>query len=292
MTTRVAGVNYLHYGDALSKLWSVEAHLPKERIAKKALLSTGLDDRSSSCYLRDIVEFYGSRRSKKVDLTKLVADAESSRSFRKFFQSLGCRGFSYDFCSGMQGFPHRLKRRIDLRLALVPSPSLFYPDRVRGYFWRATQRHYFVNGRPAIGFALGRSVGRKWFILVLQSDIAYSRLAYVRDHFRGWRKILFANIIKAAAHMAEEIYLCTAEDVYRAAWPRVLRPEAIPGSWKSIYDGTARFFGMRKVKMSLPVDIQIYAKAEPVYCQRFYRLKLSGAGIKKIPLPPEDVEEK
>jgi hypothetical protein len=98
----------------------------------------------------------------------------------------------------------------------------------------------------------------------------------VRDHFRGWRKILFANVVAQAHGKADTLYLCRAEDAERACIPARTDPGRLAQKWTRIYDLTAEQWRMRLVKVEQPVNVQIYNRMVPVLSQYFYELPLSG----------------
>lgn len=244
-------------------------------VLKNVFIAQAFDGQSSNRFLLEVIGSYGGPSSKRISVTELFDDVTKTLRCRRMFQTLGCRGFSYEFVGEMQGFPYHLRKQIDLRLALVSQRELFYPKRVRRYLLAHNVNHYFVDAFPAIAFALGRRVGRKWFICIMQSDLAFRGPAYIRDHFRGWRKILFANLMRYAIGAVDEIYLCPAAAVFSGSFPTGLRPAEMPAIWSHIYDGTARFFSMKPVELSRAVNVQIYKNAPPVYCRCFYRLRLT-----------------
>ena len=269
----IVRVNFLHYGDALALLSKVK--FPSTgRIAKHELLSSIENGYPPSNFLRSVIANYGGSRLCRVDLASLKSDLARTFLMRKVFGTLGCRGFSYAFFSDMQGFPYRLRRQIDLRVALIASPGLFYPPRVRRYVARHRANHYFLYEAPAIAFALGMTTRRKWYVFIMQSDLYRRGPACVREHFRGWRKVLFANIVQYASETADRIYLCSEDDVLNGCHEGYFRPLTPPETWQSIYRGTAHEFGMDRTEMRRGINIQLYDRRPPVYARSMYCLDL------------------
>jgi len=274
--------NYLHHGNAL-ECWRLlgfpDRHgLHSKRALVKELGSCGGD----TGHLAQIIQSYGPRRTRTIDVDRLRADFAATARLRERFRALNCRGFSYKIdCDITLAGPHSqealpLRREINLRLALMSSGDLFYPPRVRHYLRRFTRSHYSRDGFPAIGFALGIRARTAWYVLTLQSDLAFGTSAYVQAHFRGWRKVLFANLLSAAAaDDADTVYLCTAQDVLRACHPGYYSPVQVPRAWECIYDRTAADFHMRPVRLRRPLNIQLFSRQKAVYTTRFYELRLT-----------------
>ena len=216
-----------------------------------------------------------------------------SHELHKRFRGIGCRGFSYQMDSEMKHYNHqhcpsyRLRSVINLRIALLAGCDLFYPPRVNHYLRGVllTPTHYIQDGMPAVAFSLGMKTEAGWFVFVMQSDIASQGPSYVRDYFRGWRKVLFANVAGYAHSKTSALYLCRSEDVARACYPGSRRRKQISDTWQSIYDGTAQQFGMPLVRLPMPVNIQLYRSKPPIWTEYFYELsfenKASSLGIQK-----------
>ena len=156
----------------------------------------------------------------------------------------------------------------------MPEASLYYPPRVRRYLRRGGFNHFKVDRYPSICFALGRTSGDSCLLLILQSDLAYRKPAFVRDHFRGWRKPLLYCAITLARNKFRKIYLPFAEDVVRACNP-FRRPQAPPVSWHAIYDRSAAEFGFEERRLSIPKNLQVYRDLEPVMADRLFVLDLA-----------------
>lgn len=264
-------MNYLHFGNGLPKLTNAITGIDRAVDLQEFLPE--LNGNTSAC-VNEIMNYYRNRASGNIDVGGLLTDITNTNSTRLAFRTHGCRGFSYKFYSGMEGFPYRLRRSINLRMALIADNELFYPPRVRKYLRRHTANHYFAYDAPAIAFALGRVTRKTWYVFVMQSDLCKYGPAPVREHFRGWRKILFANIADEARKTARNIFSCTGEDVLRNCHPDYPAPSSIPASWKSIYDVTASDFDMRLVAMPRRLNIQLYDRKRPIYARQMYRLGL------------------
>jgi hypothetical protein len=164
----------------------------------------------------------------------------------------------------------------------MPDEEFFYPSRVRLRLRRVRRNHYFEAGLPSIAFALGTQRGSDWFILVLQSDLASAGPAAFREHFRGWRRVLFGTILRLSVGRAEAVWLCNSADVLRACDKRFTRRSSPPDSWKGIYEETARFFGMEPVNLAERIDIQALEEGDPVSATSFFRLSTSSAAASRI----------
>jgi len=270
-------LNYLHYGDALSLLRRHAREQSPELILKSDFLLDTFNGSAGNIFLKTVLNSYGDPRSKKLCPHSLIQDVHDSHSAQHMFRTLGCRGFSHAYVTQIAGFPYRLRRQIDLRAAILSCRDIFYPKRVRRFLQRHAANHCFVDAYPAIAFALGRTIGRNWYIAIIQSDIAFSTASYVREHFRGWRKVLFASILRHAADEAKAVYLCPSSAIMEGTFLHDMKPEKMPETWTHIYDCTARDFGMKLVTLPRAVDMQIYSRKQPVYCRSFYELKMTRA---------------
>jgi len=224
------------------------------------------------------------RTKKKIRASELQYDVQNALEWRQRFHALGCRGFSYALEMKMWGYNsqrsrhHQLSSAVNLRMALMAHPELFYPPRVQRYLrrfqWLANHYHD-RNKVPAVAFCFGKRAEKAWYVLVMQSDPASRGPTPVREHFRGWRNVLFANVVAQAVGHVSTLYLARAEDVERACYSGTTEPSRLPERWRTIYDGTALQWGMNAVRVNEPVDIQIYRDRNPVYARDFYELPLS-----------------
>ena len=272
---QVSRVNYLHYGDALQRLSSAELPSP-HCVTKQELLSSIENGCCPSSFLHAIVTDYAGCRSRRLELADLASDLRHSEQMQEVFRALRCRGFSYKLFADMTGFPYRLRKRVNLRMALVADRDLFYPPNVRRYLARHSANHYFVYEAPAIAFALGMATRHAWYVFVMQSDVVRRGPACIREHFRGWRKVLFANIIEHARDAAHRVYLCREEDVLEACHGDHPRPSSPPASWRSIYRGTASDFGMLTIELTRRINIQLYSRRRPIYAEIMYCLDIEN----------------
>jgi len=259
--------DYLHRGDALERIHFQHIE-PGATIARTDLIKSlgGVTDPNR--HLVEVIRGYGDRRRRNLDLADFSAAVARSRCFRTYFHNLDCRGFSFALKAGFS-FITPLRTTINLRVALVPENDLFYPQRIRRYLRRKRSHHFSHRGLPPIAFLLGIATDSAWFVFVLQSDLAAATPSYVRDHFRGWRRILFAGLTSLAAGRVEAIFLPLASDVAAAC----SEPEP-PDTWTAIYDQTAAFFQMRDVDLQIPVNIQTLSRRSPYTTSRFHRFQV------------------
>lgn len=101
--------------------------------------------------------------------------------------------------------PHfrvRFPNRLNLRFALLLPLKYPYPPSIERALRLTKCRHVLSENRRCAGFALGCSLIERnelsWFIFTLQSDLAFSRCATLRDYLRGWRLILMNAIAQLA----------------------------------------------------------------------------------------------
>lgn len=192
------------------------------------------------------------------------------------FEPLHCRGFSYRFVCDPK-FRIAFPRRVDLRFALVLSPDLPHPAAVGRALRYERCRHVRTSAGRCASFALGTSRREQgslvWYVFALQSDLAFSKRAVLRDYIRGWRKILFGCVANSAISAgASRLLLSPAEEVYRAAQTAHHGlSQGVPAVWRHIYDGTAKHFGMRPTEVEKPVNIQLLPRRTAVQSSLFYQ---------------------
>lgn len=192
-----------------------------------------------------------------------------------------CKRFPYCF-TDLPEFRVDFPKRINLRFALLLLANYPYRDSIRKALKTAKCRHVISENRRCAAFALGISRDEdrqeEWYIFTLQSDLAFSRHAVLRDFLRGWRHRLFEAIIRLARESNVScLYLPPADEVYRSA--RFARPRSSaqpPKSWEIIYNKTATDFSMRLVTIALPVNIQVMPRQRSHLCSRFYKLVLGN----------------
>ncbi len=263
-------LNYLHYGDALRHLTYADLSAFGRHATSEELATFLEQEYSSDGYVRAVIEQVGMHTGRRVDVPMLRSDIKHTGQMRKAFINLRCRGFSYELFGNMTGFPYRLRQRINLRMALITDPTLFYPQSVRAYLRRHRSNHYFAGEGPAIAFALGIATRSAWYVLVMQSDVVRRGAASVREHFRGWRKVLFGNIVHQSRQHVENIYLCTESDVLAGCHPDYPSPAQPPDAWTAIYNRTAMDVGMKLVRLKRRLNVQLYDRKPAVYARYMY----------------------
>jgi hypothetical protein len=195
------------------------------------------------------------------------------------FGALGCRGFSFAF-STAPTFRIAFPRRIDLRFALDLPRSLTHPPAVVRALRRDRCRHVTSGGGRCAGFALGSARRERgatmWYVYALQSDMALLGRGAVRDYLRGWRKVLMACVLNAAAEAGvAAVHLAPAAAVFDAARSnRAFGLTRMPDLWGQIYDRTAGELGMEPVEISAPLNIQTLPHRRTAPCRTFRRLWL------------------
>jgi len=268
----------MHYGDALDQ-WK-ELKLSEVGIGSVAkLLERVRTAFGAESNLERVLRPYLLLRE-KTTFDELRASLDSSQVWREEFHKLKCRGFSYILDSTMDSYNERPGRRCKihedatLRFALVPGNDLYYPCAVRAslYNTRLNGNHYFKNNLPSIAFCFGKKKANAWYILVMQSDLGSEGPSCVRDHFRGWRHVLLANVLARARGEADRVFMCRAQDVERGCFSVPKNPARVSQRWTRIYDRTAEEWDMRLSKLEEPVNVQVYRGRDPVWCQHFYEL--------------------
>jgi len=90
--------------------------------------------------------------------------------------------------------------------------------------------------------------------------------------------VLLANVLRlAAAAEVRAMYLCRAEDVLRACHRQFPVPRVVPAAWRTTYDATAEFFGMKLVRLKEDVNIQIFQRQPRVATNCVYGLSITPA---------------
>jgi len=140
-------VNYYHYGDQLER-WLKDAISYASGVLKVTESSYSFDPKSFQIFSNSIL-------------------------LRERFKRLKVRGFSHRFCLDVGDFGLLFERSVNLRAALLFDPALFYPKKVRFAMWRVVNFHCRPGGLRPIAFALGRRIGNRWFVLQVQSDLAF-----------------------------------------------------------------------------------------------------------------------
>lgn len=206
-----------------------------------------------------------------IDIDRLRDDIATTIAVRDIFARLGCRGFSYRLWTAPEFAGDELSPELNVKVALMPDDGLFYPRRVKAYLRRTGTNHLRADGFGSIAFALGSVHSGQCLIAVLQSDVARRRQpSYVREHFRGWRKVLLSLICVAVADRADTIVIPRAADVARACHASFPAAPAQITVWETIYDRTALDFGLVLTKLKRPIDLRVYAERPAVWADTAY----------------------
>src|SRR5271165_3898662 len=95
-------------------------------------------------------------------------------------------------------FRMQFSSRVNLRCALLVPRGAAVPEGILTAFRRHRCKHVLNESRRCVAFSLGvarhEPTGLVWYVLALQSDIAFCKSSRLRDYVRGWRKYLFAAI--------------------------------------------------------------------------------------------------
>ena len=268
-------VNYLHYGDALEELARKRIICANVVTTKQDVVRRLESDGCLSRHALEVIQSYKSPYKYEMDTREFFRDISLSSMRRTTFRQLQCRGFSFEVHTNIE-FSYRLRPSVNFRMALVTAPDLFYPRRLRLYLPRSihwTYNHYRNGKHPAIAFALGRRIGAALYIFTLQSDLVHQGPAYVREHFRGWRRVLFNEIlVEATRARIATIRLSRSSDVRKTYDTEIGCPSAIPRLRHYVYDDTAAFFKMRKVRIDKQLNIQPLCDFPLAYTREFYNL--------------------
>ena len=167
-------LNYLHYGDSINIITDLIDRLALKEVWHKDILINHLR-RYGACrkakqlhHASDVIRMVGGESSMSLNIEDLKTALEQSRIWREHFKSLNCRGFSY-FLSTNPNFKVDLKKYIDIRIALLMTPELYYPPKVRnGISEVALLSKSFAHVDNSICWALGRELlvdnTKYWFI--------------------------------------------------------------------------------------------------------------------------------
>lgn len=200
--------------------------------------------------------------------TTLRDAVDESLQARSAFRLLGCRGFSYALSTSFD-FTDRLQKSTNLRFMLMAEEDLFYPPRIKRYLQHATSFHCRRSNGISIAFALGREIRDCWYVFVLQSDLCF-RPSYVREHFRGWQRVLISHVLQAAERAGARLRLIAAEEIPATCYPRWMAPESLPPIWRAIYDGTAAWFGLAPIRVEHGVNARVAAAGHTCKVHQFF----------------------
>lgn len=231
---------------------------------------------SQSCGNRKIVDACGdivtvvSAGSIPIQRPRILKASTEMDPWHRIFRSIGCRGFSFSFKPCRLPYQHL---RLDLEcFALVVDDWLYYPPRIRTTIQELAKTDAHLPG--AIGWVLVKPISWSntvyWVVLNIQSDWASRGPTWIRDHFRGWQRILiYCLLLMAEGSGIAAVAMPRASAVARASYP--LRANANPPQhWVALYDGTAEVFEMKMSRFLVEVDIQTIAHLPPVMCSCFY----------------------
>jgi hypothetical protein len=143
---------------------------------------------------------------------------------------------------------------------------------------RVHRFHCGGRGLRPIAFALGRKVEDRWYVLQLQSDIAFNCGSAIGNHFRGWSRVLLDCLHRQSAKTGCKLFVCPSEQVIRAVAPASLRPRCVPNSWRQIYDLSAETIGMKKRVIPETVNLQLHPRLDRVLCRQFYSFECDDQG--------------
>jgi hypothetical protein len=272
-------LNYLNYGDFIdcfmNRSITCSGYIPKRKLLEEVFHN---DNKNN--YVDTIISEYWTHKNKNINLAMFLYDFSITMKMKNVFTVLQARGFSYSFMINMSGFPYKLRKEINFRCALIANNELFYPPSVRRYINRTKQNHYFYYNAPAIAFALGEIKDNSIYVYIMQSDLVKNGPSCIREHFRGWRKILFHNILEYAKDRCiHNIYLCNESDVLTGCHQSFKKPNKIPSTWERIYSKTAYDFGLANVVLEKSVNIQLYSGQAPVYTKEMYYRNTFKTGI-------------
>jgi hypothetical protein len=264
-------INYLLYGNSMDHIDEIFS-LSTSTIKKKDLFEI-LNKKND--YLKEIVRQYDGTRTSIISTESFLYDLKRTQEYQKHFIKYKCRGFSYTHIENMKGFPFRMREAINIRNALIAPKNYFYPINVKKYVNRNRKNHYFFYDEPSIAFYLGTVYDNDVFIFTLQSDIIKYGPSCIREHFRGWRKVLFAEVLRMAKRKKyRKIYLINEKDVLRSCHKNYPFPKKVPSIWESIYSLTAFDFQLKESILKKPINIQLFANQESVFTDEFYELDL------------------
>lgn len=201
----------------------------------------------------------------------MIVQTVAAGKLNKIRNQLNLRGFEYQLVCNANLNYAVLDKAVNFIIAINYSSDLNYPSSVA----KALKQPHFNHSKISkdnfsIGFAIGMWNANGLFIFVLQSDIMFLGSSAVRDHFRGWRKILFHHIIQEAYLKRSDLYLVSAHDVIHCCKPK-MKPKCVPESWINIYDKTAEYFDMEQVEISTSINIQPYRYGPNHFVNSFYK---------------------
>ncbi|MBC2705141.1 hypothetical protein [Desulfobacula sp.] len=269
-------LNYLNYGDTLEN-FEILSHLNGSSVSKKLLINKLTDNGIKNPFLFEIIKSYCGRQMNKIESTDFIKSIQNSKEFKKYFSLMGCRGFSFKSYESIKIYCPPLKKDVNYSIALMPNGNLFYPPRIRRKLCRFSYNHYKKGGYSSICFSLCKIINKDCFVVVMQSDYVRKNSSYIKDHFRGWRKILLMVIAYKLRNICENIFIPSAEDIFKGCHPDFSKSDCTPTQWFQIYDRTAMDFGASEVHLQNPVNIQMYDGNKPVWVENCFKIKINNS---------------
>ena len=269
-------LNFLHYGKALDALpLIIHRFGPDDSPYKKDVINylrslKGVKERQLRD-LADVVCCFGGISERRLNIGDIGRAIEKAKKWRSIFHSLKCRGFSFRLCENAK-IRSYLKSHLNVRIALIAEPTLYYPPKVR----EGLEKFLPVTTHVprGIGWMLGTEQkidGRKWwFIVNIQSDLMSTQISSLKEIFRGWQRVLLQLIIILShRHGISTIALPSARAVteVRDSFPST---QSVPTNWQSLYDGNAEFFKMKIITLQDPIDLQTMSYRGAARCSELF----------------------
>jgi hypothetical protein len=274
---KIKNIDYLFYGDGLKTLVnSIEQYF---NISNKNDLLCKLKNQGRlSKYSADIIKGYKGDNQLSIDVKQFKYDLLKTFDLQYIFKTLNCRGFSYSVIDDFN-LNCYLNSTTNFKLALIVNKELYYPLRLRNYFPRDPlkwdKNHLIVDGNPSIAFALGKITNRNLYICTLQSDLIHRKPSYIREYLKGWRKILFAEILNYVKDKnIKNIFLCTSKDILRTCKPVSEAQVLSLSGLFQVYDNTAESFNMNLIKLNKLFNIQILKNSPEIFTNHMYHLNI------------------
>jgi hypothetical protein len=268
-------LSFFHFGESLADLARVARAFSNRHTVGLSAVQSYLERQRLPAgrkeALLDVLQFMTGPRGRRLVLRRLRQAVEQGRHWRRRFQALGCRGFSFHFCADSVFRNFCLSKETTLKVALLTDPGLYYPPRVRQALRQLPRINQHLLG--AIGWMLGqeRQVGGRkwWYITNIQSDLMSHGASCLREIFRGWQRALFWLTLRLAASrriamIAIPPAKALADSSDEGAGGKRLE------AWQPLYDGVASFFALERAKADHPVNVQPMLFLPETWCSVFY----------------------
>jgi hypothetical protein len=267
-TPVLMSVNYLYYGKA-SQMLGVLLETHDNFVLRNDRNIQPCANQTISNECEDIINFF-SISPGVVPRHCIMEGLSKTKHWRRLFRSIGCRGFSFSL--NQSPLPYQ-RLRLDLEcFALVVDDCFYYPPKVRGALHELNTADTHLT--KTIGWVLFKEIlcsnARYWVVLNIQSDWASRGPSCIRDHFRGWQRVLiYCLLVLAQDSNISGVAIPHASTVVRASKP--LRPETNASQhWLALYDGTAEALDMKVSRLPTEVDIQTIVHLPPVMSSLFF----------------------